>query len=307
MAAALLCSQTKVKLRYYIPILIFLLALSSCERTDSYSNPDELIVCLSVSEDYDKTVNKVEAFHSYLEKSLGMKVKIFKVTNGSAVVEAMKAKKIHLGSTGAFSYMVAKSKIDIRPLVTSASVSTDTIHQYWSCLIVPKDSPIKNLDDLINQKNKLTLAWSYPTSTSGHLVPRDFLSKIGIEQEDFKDVMVSESHVASLYNCISGKIDVAAVNNTTLSTYLKRGKISREDYRIIWESEPIPRGAIFVSSDLNDQLANKIQKALTDLDDIDPEASQKIHYQYEYPIKYVSIDDSYYDSLRMMAKNTGLL
>ena len=294
-------------IRYFIILFVLALFTKCGNNQDSYANPEELIVCFSVTEDYDKTVNKVEAFQSYLSESLGMKVKIHKVTNGSAVIEAMKAQKIHVGSTGAFSYIMAKSKIDIRPLVTSAAASKDTIHNYWSCIIVPKDSPINNVEDLKEAKGQLTMAWAYPTSTSGHLVPRTFLKSIGIEQEDFKDVMVSENHVASMYNCITNKVDLAAVSNISLDTYLKRGKISEEDFKIIWKSEPIPRGSIFVSNDLEESLTNRIQKALSELHEANPEASGKIHYQYEYEVKYVPIDDSHYDSLRMMASQIGLL
>lgn len=273
---------------------------------DGYTNPEELIVCFSVTEDYDKTVDKVEAFKSYLSETLGMKVKIYKVTNGSAVIEAMKAKKIHVGSTGAFSYIMAKSKIDIQPLVTSATVSKDTIHNYWSCIIVPKNSSIHSIEDLQEKKGELTMAWAYPTSTSGHLIPRSYLKKNGIEEDDFKEVMVSENHVASLYNCITNKVDVAAVNNVSINTYLKRGKIKKEDFRVIWKSNPIPRGSIFVSNDLDSGLTQEIRRALADLHIADPEASSKIHYNYDYQVKYIPIDDTYYDSLRLMATDVGL-
>ncbi|MEM9339561.1 MAG: phosphate/phosphite/phosphonate ABC transporter substrate-binding protein [Bacteroidota bacterium] len=297
--------QKKKKL---IWTLILLVAMTSCGvNTSDYANPKELIVCLSITEDYDKTVNKVEAFQSYLSKTLDLKVKVFKVTNGSAVIEAMKAKKVHLGYTGAFSYITAKSRLDIRPIVTTAAIPDDTTHNYWSCLIVPSNSPINTLDDLKREKENLTLAWAYPTSTSGHLVPRSYLQGIGITQDDFKEVMVSENHVASVYNCITGKVDVAAVNNISLNEYLRRGKIKPDDFKTLWQSGPIPRGAFFVNSELNDELIRNIQQALTNLHKADPESSGKIHYQYDYGVKYMPIDDSYYDSLRMMAVQIGLL
>ncbi|MEM6843715.1 MAG: phosphate/phosphite/phosphonate ABC transporter substrate-binding protein [Bacteroidota bacterium] len=294
-------------MKYLTWAILLSLIAGACAPPDDQGQLDELVIGLSISEDYDKTVGKIEALQSYLVQELNMDVKIFKVTNGSAVVEAIKADKIHLGSTGAFSYIIARSKTDITPLVTTAAAVEDTIHNYWSCLIVSSDSPINNIADLKQEKGNLTMAWAYPTSTSGHLVPRTYLRSQGILPEDFKEVMVSENHIASLYNCITGKIDVTVVNNTTIREYLRRGKIQPDEFKVIWESDPIPRGSIFASETLDDELTQKIQQALVNLYQKDSVAARRIHYRYDYPVKYIAVDDTYYDSLRAMARAIALI
>jgi len=294
--------------KYLLYILsISYLATSCTSPARDPSNPDELVIGLAISEDYEKTVGKIEALQSYLAQALDMDVKIFKVTNGSAVIEAIKADKVHLGSTGAFSYIVAQSKVGITPLVSTAAATADTAHSYWSCLIVPRNSPIDNIGDLLKRTSSLTLAWAYPTSTSGHLVPRNYFRSKGISPDDFKEVMVSENHVASLYNCITGKVDVAAISSNILRHYLDRGKVKPEEFKIIWESSPIPRGNIFASKSLNPVLIEKIQQALVEMHRTNPEAARKIHYQYDYPVKYVAVDDTHYDSLRAMARAIALI
>ncbi|MEM1001379.1 MAG: phosphate/phosphite/phosphonate ABC transporter substrate-binding protein [Bacteroidota bacterium] len=294
------------KYTYFLLFSILLFAACSGKK-DDFSNPEELIVSLSITEDYDKTAGKMEAFQEYLSETLDMPVKLFKVSNGTAVIEAVKAEKTHIGSVGGFSYIVAKSKVDIDPLVTTEAVSKDIKHKYWSNLIVPKNSPLNTIDDLKEKVSELSMAWSYPTSTSGHLVPRGYLKSIGILPEHFKEVMVSENHVASIYSCITEKVDVAAVSNVTLREYTKRGKVTEDDYKIIWSSDPIQRGAIFVSNKVNTELKDKIRNAFTQMHLVSPESAKKIHYQYPYAIKYIAVDDTDFDQLRTIAYEIGLI
>ena len=292
----------------YSFILVGLCFLMGCDDNgEDYSNPEELIMSLSITEDYDKTAGKMEALQRYLSETLNMPVKLFKVSNGTAVIEAVRAEKTHIGSFGAFSYIVAKSKVDIDPLVTTAAVSDEIEHNYRSYLIVPKSSPLNNIEDLKEQVANLSLAWSYPTSTSGHLVPRGYLKSIGIMPEDFKEVMVSENHVASIYSCVTEKVDVAAVSDITLGEYSKRGKISTSDYKVIWSSDPIQRGAVFISNKVNKELKDKISKAFTQMHLLSPEAAKKIHYQYSYATKYEAVTDADFDQLRATALEIGLI
>lgn len=289
-------------------LLTALLIIISCgNKKDDFSNPKELIISLSITEDYDKTTGKMEALKEYLSSTLKMPVKLFKVSNGTAVIEAVKADKTHVGSVGSFSYIVAKSKVDIEPLVTTAAVPDTIKHDYSSRLIVSKNSPINTIEDLKNNKANLSLAWSYPTSTSGHLVPRNFLKSIGVLPEDFKEVLVAENHVSAIYSCVTNKVDIAAVSDITLKEYGRRGKITEDDYKVVWESKPIRRGAIFISNKVNKELRDKIQKAFTDLHVKYPEKAKKIHYQYDYDVKYVPVTDADYNELRNMATDLGLI
>ena len=265
-----------------ILLILLLTILMSCGmKKDDFSNTEELILCLSITEDYDKTVGKKEALEDYLSFCLNMPIKIHQVTNGSAAIEAVKAEKAHISSVGAFSYIVAKTKADITPLATTAAVSDTVVHNYSSCLITSKNSSINTIEDLKNQKNNLSLAWSYPTSTSGHLVPRAYLKSIGILPNDFKEVLTAENHVAAIYGCIREKVNIAAVSNLTLKVYTQRGKISKNDYKIIWKSKPIQRGAFFIHNKVNKDLKDKIEKALTELHLISKEKAKAVHYQYD--------------------------
>ena len=102
--------------------LLFMMFFLSCfGDKDQYSNPEECIISLSAPEDYAKTVGKVSSWQTYLSQTLGVNVKVFKLINAFSIIEVVK---------------MIKSKADIRPIVTTAVVSEDTMCNYWSSLIV---------------------------------------------------------------------------------------------------------------------------------------------------------------------------
>ena len=51
------------------------------------------------------------------------------------------------------------------------TVAADGSPGYWSVLIVNKDSPINNLNDMLAKRKELTFGNGDPNSTSGFLVP----------------------------------------------------------------------------------------------------------------------------------------
>jgi phosphate/phosphite/phosphonate ABC transporter binding protein len=135
---------------------------------------------------------KFKPLGEYLEKETGLKVQFTPVSDYAAVVEGLAAKKIDLAWLGGFTFVQAKLRTggEATPIVQRAEDEVFT-----SKFIVPADSPVKSLADL---KGK-TFAFGSPSSTSGHLMPRFFLLKDGIDPDkDFRNVAFSGAHDATV-------------------------------------------------------------------------------------------------------------
>ena len=291
---------------FYTFFLFLILGACSNGKETSY-RPDKLLFGMAISVDNDQTYGKMKAFKDYLSKKLKMEVEIVQVTNGSAVIEAARANKLHIATLGTFSYIVAKNKLDISPIVMPVSRESNDMQGYHSYIITPANSKLNNMDDVIDNLNKLTLAWAYPTSTSGHLIPKAYFQKVGINDEDFKDIMISESHIASIFSVVSGKIDLAAVDSNILMNAIRIGSVNEGDFKIIWKSDPIPHGPIFVNNQLDKRFIKELQQAFIDLAIDDPKAADDINFSGNYPLKYVAVNDSVYQPLTEVAKAVGLL
>lgn len=283
-----------------------LATLSGCDTIQadnenrSSARPDKLIIGLKPPEEGDRTLEQIQTITNYLSKKLGMEVEHLEVSNGAAMIEAMRANKIHLGSGGTFTYLVAADKARAEALVTTGTLDGEP-NYYRSCLITYPGSGIRTIEDVIKKSGQITLSWAFPTSTSGHLVPRFFLQQRGIFPKDFKEILVATDHAASFFTVLSHKVDVAAVTYTTYQRFLKEGRFKEKDIHVVWLSEPITPSPVFVKRDLDAGLKKKIQQAYLDMPKEDPEAYRILRRQYSYNLKYIPVDDSFYEPFRDMA------
>jgi phosphonate transport system substrate-binding protein len=228
------------------------------------------------------------------------------ISNASAMIEAMRAKKIDLGTGGAFTYLVASAKAGAEAIVMTG-VADGQPQLYTSCLITNPGTGLHTIDDVVKNAKNLTLSWAYPTSTSGHLIPRYALQQRGIYPKDFQEVFTSTNHAATILSVASRKVDVAAVMTAVVERFVKTGKVKAADVRIIWVSDPLIEGPVFVRKDLAPALKNRIRQAYLDMARDDPEARAALRTQYTANMKYIAISDSAFQPLRNMVNSIDAL
>lgn len=294
--------------KFRILILIFSVLLISCTRHDLDKNniPKKLIIGAIPSSDPELQTERFKIIMDYLEKKLDMEVSLVIGTDYATAIEAMKTKKIHIGYFGPFAYIIAAEKAGAEALVATGTDIGPRI--YNSVLITHPKSDLKTLDDVIKHASELTLSFPDPASTSGHLIPRSFLENSGyMPEEFFKDVVFSTSHTASIYTIRSRKIDVAATSERIIDRLIRRGKLDSSDFHIIWKSEPIITSPISIRSDINPAFKEKVRQAFLDFPKEQPEKWKEYKRTYFLPpeiakhLKYISVQDSMYDDLRILA------
>lgn len=264
------------------------------------SNPKKLRFGLLVAQETEQTFERMEILQAYFAQKLGREVEFLQMTNTSAIIEAMRAKKIDVATAGAFTYLVASKAFGAEAIATTTAADGNPRY-YKSCLITNPQSKLRNIEDVIRNAKNITLSWAYPTSTSGHLVPRYYLQQRGVMPDDFKEVFTSTDHTATLFSVLSGKVDVAAVTYAIIDRFIKTGKLKEGDLRIIWESEPIAPSPVFVRNDLDAGLKKQIQQAYLDVAKSDPNAMKALQAQFIYNVSYMAVTDSFYQPLRNMA------
>jgi hypothetical protein len=88
-----------------------------------------------------------------LGKALGIKVKIFVPTDYTAVIEAMRTKKVDVAEFGPFSYIIAHDRSNAQAFATYGESKEKTF--YKSLIIVPAKSTVKTIDDLKGKSSYL--------------------------------------------------------------------------------------------------------------------------------------------------------
>ncbi len=244
-----------------------------------------------------------KALAKYLEKRLGVEVRIIKVGSPNVAIEGMRANKLDIVNYGSFAYLIAREKIGAEPMIIRGSTESG-MGEYKSYIITSAKSSLRSIDDVVERAGELTLSFSDPASTSGHLVPRGYFDERGIVPEKaFKQVVFAMNHTTNILTAVSGKVDISAVASTTFSQMLRTGMISKEDVRIIWESPWMPSGPIAIRGNLPEDFKNAVRAAYLEMSVVDPETWALVKSVHTDPnTVYLPGDDSVYDYYRTIAR-----
>lgn len=269
--------------------------------------PEILRMALIPAEDIEAMMGAFEPARKYLEKELGMEIEMFKATDYTAVIEAMRAEKIDIAFFGPFSYVLAAQRAGAQAIIGGGD-KKGVLGVYHSIMIAHRDSGLKNIDDVKKRANELTFSFVDPASTSGHLIPRGYMQSIGLyPDKDFKEVIFAGGHDASVLAVGKGKVDLGATWEGPHRRAIDAGVIRPEDAVVIWKSDGIPRSPVAVRGDMSISLARKIQQAFLDMPRKAPEAMGKYEALWEGNKYYMAVDDSTYDFIRAVASGLGKL
>lgn len=259
------------------------------------------------AEDIEEMVKVFEPVKQYLEKETGIPIEVFKATDYTAVIEAMRAKKVEVAYFGPFSYVLAAKRANARAIVAGGDAD-GKLATYLSTLITHKDSGLKSVDDVKARAGELTISFVDPASTSGHLIPRGHLQSVGINvDEHFKEAVFAGGHDASILAVKARKVDVGAAAYHVYKKTVEKGLVDQEDVFVIWKSDPIPRSPVAVRGDLDEALIKKIQQAFLDMPQKAPEAFKQFEGRWEKNESYVAVSDETYEGIRKLAIALGEL
>jgi phosphonate transport system substrate-binding protein len=297
--------------RLFPAIICLLLATAGCRSKtalDANGVPYKLVVAAYEGDNPGETTLVLAKVQKYLEGKLNIPVEFQQSTDYTTVIEAMVSGKAHLAYLSPFSYVLATQKQKLVPLV--APGFNNTPMGYKSYIIVNPKTGLHSMDDVKARSHELTLCFADPASTSGHLVPRAYLTSIGLDPKTaFKQTMFAGSHPASVLSVKSGKTDIGCVFEFSYDKMIRAGTIKEGDVTILWKSDPILEGPICIRPDLNPEFIEKVRQAFVRMPMDGHDAFHSFMAMY-FPkqadsLGYVPVDDSLYDGLRKIAGGIG--
>lgn len=243
-------------------------------------------------------LRKFKPLGAYLEQKTGMKVDWTPVNDYPAVVEGLAAKRIDLAWLGGFTFVQARIRTgDAIPI--AQRVEDEKFLSYY---IVPKDSPAKSLQDL---KGK-TFAFGSPASTSGHLMPRFFLLKAGINPDkDFARLAFSGAHDATVAFVASGRAEAGALNASVYDKLMEKGDANAKAVRILQTTPPYYDYNWTVRGGLDPALVKKLTDAFLGLDPKNPAHKEILDLQRA--TRFIATKPENYKGIEEAARSAGLL
>jgi len=199
--------------------------------------------------------------------------------------------EIVIASCGPVSYIKAKEKYEVKPIVRALSKDGKTYYQ--GIIIVRQDSPIQTLADL---KGK-TFAFGQAWSTAGHILPEYYLMKANVRLKDLKDYSFLRHHDSVANSVLKGQFDAGAVKDIIAYKYQKDG------LRFIFFTDPIPTVPIVVRRDTPTEMVESVKAVLLNLDPQNPIHQKKMtQWDEEFKYGFTEASDSDYDSIRKILR-----
>ncbi|MHC4840446.1 MAG: phosphate/phosphite/phosphonate ABC transporter substrate-binding protein [Planctomycetota bacterium] len=291
-----------------------MLTVTACTSNNNSSNsagdgttPQVLRFSGIPDADKEKLTKQYEVVTAYLTNELGVTVEYVHVPDYTAAVTALAANKVDLVWLGGVTSVEAETRTDGEARLLCNRESDLKFKSYF---IAQKDLGIGkrgSLKDIPNAKD-LTFTFGSKLSTSGHIMPRHFLTEAGMVPEDtFKTVgwQASGGHSATLKAVQTGTTQVGALNYKTYDKAKAAGEADNTE--IIFET-PAYVDYCMVGHKRLGGLNDKIIEAFTKLSKSDPEQAEVLEaFQGN---KFVKANPKDWDGIRAVLKaayDSGIL
>ncbi|MDQ3569754.1 MAG: phosphate/phosphite/phosphonate ABC transporter substrate-binding protein [Actinomycetota bacterium] len=244
---------------------------------------------------------RYEPFARYLRDRLGIKVELFVATNYAGTVRALEAGQLDLAYLGGLSYVQARERTEVEPLVTEVDRETGE-REYLSQIVTRADSGVTKLEDLTGKD----FAFGDPSSTSGSLYPRAMLvdarfacSTTTLEScPPLNRVLYTGGHDAAAQAVAKGQVAGAGVEARILHRLQKEGKVPG-DLRVLAERKVMGYPWVFPSS-IDESFRRRLAEAFEDIRD--PALLDLLRAK-----AYVGVTAEDYEEVEQLARKLGLL
>jgi phosphonate transport system substrate-binding protein len=234
----------------------------------------ELRLGISSAENERDAIQRQQPFQDYIQRTLGVPLRVFRATDYAGVIEAMRSGNIEFARIGPANYALAHRVMGNRVIPFARDRDNEGETGYYSIAFVKAGSPFQSIEDLRGR----SFAFADPNSTSGFAFPAYFLRRAGFDPASFfARTGFSGSHEQSVIAVLNGTFDAAA----TFWSNPRRGNIQRMEEkgmippgatRIIWTSPIIPNSPWVMRADLPEDLRRDWAAAVFAMPERDPAA-----------------------------------
>lgn len=249
---------------FVLLLALTVVSMAGCGGSGAGSGAQEpLRVGLVPNQSPEKVEAEYQPLGEYLSEELGTEVELSVPASYNAVVEAMASGELDLAYFGGLTYAQARERAEVHPIVTEVNPRThDTT--YRSVIIVPSDSPVREVSELRGED----FAFGSVSSTSGSLYPAIMLAEAGIDyRTDLGETTYTGGHDATAQAVAGGRVAAGGIEDRILYRLEEEGAVEEGSVRVIEESDPIQGYPWVVRDDLPDDLESAIADAYLSMED----------------------------------------
>ena len=288
----------------FIFLISVLLGLSfiGCE-----SQPPTTLRLATYTYSTNDRIDNLQPLAEHLEAELARPISVHSYEDVASFLEGIKANEVDIGLINTLGYLLLSLDNTVMTPVANLKVQEDSKDNYKTVLLTNKMSlDNSNIAETLDSLNMLLVA---PGSTSGNLVPRLYLSSMGIKSPEiqFKSLRYGGDHTITLQKLVEGETDLCSIGSNEYYKQLKKDSSLSTKTKVLWISEEIPLGPVLVSNSLSSSQKEQITKVFLSLHTNHSVALNGIKAGWseaKQAEKFHAISDSYYDQFRNLNGNS---
>lgn len=264
----------------------------------------KLVVMGAISDDPQHYIEAMKPLADYMARQLfplGVAgVEVLVAENRDQLIRLMQDGRVDWVTETAYSAAVLEHRGNAEILLRKWKYG---VPSYQSVIFVRDDSGIDSLAGLLNRR----VAFQHPGSTTGYFLARAELQAKGLQLRELRSIRaaggpgaVSYVFSGAEYNSAlwvhKGLVDAAVMSNLDWQNEKVLPASVRDDLRIIYSSEPIPRALELVRRDLHPQVKATIRETLLGAH-ADPQAKAALR-AYHMTLRFDELDSESLAALR---------
>ncbi len=252
-------------------------------------------------------IDNMKLLAQELELTLQQKVDRKSYPDVRSFIKAIKSNEVDIALINTLGYLrLASDNAHMIP-IANLRVKEDAIDNYKTVILTTNDN-ITDFAMIGAQAKDLRMMFVKEGSTSGNLIPRLFLSSIGISSPEtqFKEVQYGGNHTSTFEKLLQGKTDMCAIGSNEYFQQLQSDSTLKETVNLLWISDEIPLGPVLINKNLSVVDQEAISALILNLHLKNPAALEAVKAGWseaKQAVKFQSITDEYYDSFREVNGN----
>ena len=284
-----------------LPILLIIISSISCVG----ETKPVLKIGGIPDQDASRIARRYSEFSKYLSDQLNVEVEYVPSVSYAAVVTAFTQDELQIAFLGGLTGVQAR----LQTPGSSAIAQREHDAAFHSKFIANPTLGLTSLEDVAKRSKDLTMTFGSESSTSGHLMPRQFLGEAGIHSDsDFKSKPnFSGSHDLTWKLVEGGAFDIGALNEDVWNRAKDSGKADLSKVKAFYTTPAYHDYNWTVRPGLDSVygqgFTNKLKNALLDLN-MDEHSDILDLFSTE---KFVTSDNENYQDIEDVARKLGIV
>ncbi|MDH5737919.1 MAG: phosphate/phosphite/phosphonate ABC transporter substrate-binding protein [Gammaproteobacteria bacterium] len=233
----------------------------------------------------------------YLSEKTGYGFKLIKAATYEDLMLRVGRQEIDFANFGAYTYLQVQIEYGMLPLTMRVKD-----REFTSVFIAHSGI---NTDKLLDTTG-LRLAFGSKLSTSGHLMPRYFMSEMNIEPESFfRGIQYTNNHEETARLVEKGDADLGVLNSEIFTRMVRNGEIDSTRIRVLWVTPPYVDYVWAIHPATPQKVKDKLMYAFLALDPAIPQQRELLERLNAKQYLPALTDD--FAIIRRVARNLDLL